>query len=90
MTKFCQRCMQQCQHEKSQFCTLPGSPANLTKQGFLQCEEGATIADPCNWKMKARSFLHYASLCAAFGSVQFLCPGNFSILATPLMNDTLL
>ena len=27
--------MQQCQHEKSQFCTVPGSPSNLIKQGLL-------------------------------------------------------
>ena len=39
--------MQQCQHEKSQFCTPPGSPAN---------HEGARKANPGNWKMKAKIF----------------------------------
>jgi len=33
--------------------------------------------------MKAKFFFR-APLCAAFGSGQFLCPGNFSILAMSL------
>ena len=47
MTKFCRRCMQQCQHENSQFCTVPGSPAN---------HEGTTRAHPGNWKRKVKFF----------------------------------
>ena len=31
----------------------------------------------------ARTHRHYAPLCSTFASMQFLCPGNFSILATP-------
>jgi len=72
--------MQQSQHEKSQFCTEPGSPAN---------HEGAMRAHPGNWEMKAKFFsalcTNSSALHAAFTSVQFLCPGDFSILATPLV-----
>jgi len=53
--------------------------------------EDAMRAHPGNRKMKAVNF--FSALCAnsnssalraAFASMQFLCPGNFSILAMPL------
>jgi len=47
MTKFCWGCMQQCQHEKSQFCTVPGSPVN---------HEAIMRVHPSNWKMKVNFF----------------------------------
>ena len=49
--------MQQCQHEKSQFCTAPGSPAN---------HRGATTAQPGNWQMKAKNF---PALCADWSTL---------------------
>ena len=74
--------MQQCQHEKSQFCTVPGSPANLTKQGLLAVQ--STRAHPGNRKMKAKNFRHTMPSMRRFGSVLSLCPGNFNILVIPL------
>jgi len=78
MTKFCRRCTQQCQHEKSQFCTVPGSPANLTKQGLLAVRSTKVPREPIlvteKWRRKiflraSRNDRRYASLCTAFGSL---------------------
>jgi len=38
MTKFCRQCMQQSKHEKSQFWTAPGSPAN--HEGVMRAHPG--------------------------------------------------
>ena len=76
--------------------TVPGLPGNLTKQGLLAVWSTKVPQEPIlvtDWKVKAYfiSFLHfawneqrYAPINAGFGSVQSLCPGNFSILAKPL------
>ena len=94
MTKFCQWCMHQCQHEKTQFCTVPSSPANATKKGLLAVWSTKVPRESIlagNWEVKVNFFLclvwndgHYAPLCTAFSSMQFLCMGYFSVLATPL------
>jgi len=66
MTKFCQRCMQQCHHEKSQFCTVPSSPTNLTKQGLLAvCAEWSAL----------RTSMHYLWQCAIPVPGQLQYPG---------------
>ena len=59
MTKFFRGCMQQCQHEKSQFCIVPAPPTNLTKHARIACSvkhEGAMRAHAGNWMMNAKIF----------------------------------
>ena len=66
----------------------------LLSKDCLQCE-ARMCHEIQSWYLKnegekffpsfAQNDQRYAPLCAAFGSVQFLCPGNFSILATPLL-----
>ena len=61
MTKFCRWCTQQRQHEKSQFCTVPGSPANFTKQGLLAVRSTKVPREPIlvteKWRRKFFSAL---------------------------------
>jgi len=74
--------------------TVPGSPANLTKQGLLAVWSTKVPQEPIlvtDWKWRQKIFPrfawndhHYAPINADFGSVQSLCLGNFSILATTL------
>jgi len=73
---------------------VPGSPTNLTKQELLAVQNTKVPREPIlvteKWR---RTFFprfgqndwHYTPLCTAFGSVQSLCPSNFSILAMPLV-----
>jgi len=61
MTKFYRRCTQQCQREKSQFCTVPDSPANLTKQELLAVRSMKMPREPIlvteKWRRKIFSAL---------------------------------
>ena len=70
--------------------TVPGSPANLTKQGLLAARSMKLLITE-KWRRSFFSFLRfpqndwrYAPINADFSSMQSMCLGNFSILATPL------
>ena len=78
MTKFCWGCMQQCQHEKSQFSTAQARQLTLKLSW-----EPIPVTEKWRWNIfqhKARNDWHYAPLCAAFSSIKFLHPGDCSTL----------
>jgi len=65
--------MKQCQHDKSHFCIVPGSPANLTKQGLLAVRSMKVPQEPILVTEKRRHKKIFHSSRGIINSTRLMC-----------------